>query len=231
MAENIAMIVDFAKAQAELKPAELDSIGHHKNKYSSLAAIQRATLPIFTKHNFAICQEIGPDDDGHLYLTTSLLHITGLCRVSRWPLPQLDDIQKMGSYLTYAKRYSWAAICGISGDEDDDAEAAKDITPVQHKAKPKANKNGTPDSWAKLLDLVNERALVQYDAVAHMINAIIKEAEAQDIDLGKEPRKYPPDHDARRKLYKLAKDHADAKAEAPPVATAPPEAPPLFEAE
>jgi hypothetical protein len=31
----------------------------------------------------------------------------------------------MGSALTYAKRYSWAALCGIAAEEDDDANAAQ----------------------------------------------------------------------------------------------------------
>jgi len=34
----------------------------------------------------------------------------------------------MGSAVTYAKRYSWAAMCAISADEDDDGNAASNGT-------------------------------------------------------------------------------------------------------
>ncbi|HET7239373.1 MAG TPA: ERF family protein, partial [Terrimicrobiaceae bacterium] len=54
---------------------------------------------------------------------TTLRHSSGEVIISEWPLPANANPQNMGSNLTYAKRYSLAAICGVSADEDDDAEA------------------------------------------------------------------------------------------------------------
>jgi hypothetical protein len=57
-------------------------------------------------------------------------------------------MQKMGSAITYARRYSLSAICGIAADEDDDANAAS--VPSKPQAVPKAVPEGYGD-W--LIDL------------------------------------------------------------------------------
>ena len=37
----------------------------------------------------------------------------------------------MGSSLTYARRYNWAAMCGVGSEEDDDAREAEREKPPQ----------------------------------------------------------------------------------------------------
>jgi hypothetical protein len=61
-----------------------------------------------------------------LLLVTRLGHTSGQEIKSVYPIPYSDKPHVMGSALTYAKRYSWAAICGIAAEEDDDANAAND---------------------------------------------------------------------------------------------------------
>jgi hypothetical protein len=109
-----------------------------KSKYADLAAIREATLPALNKHGLAIWQGTEVDEKG-LRLTTRLLHKSGEWMESTYPIPLSDKPQVMGSALTYARRYTWAAACGITADEDDDAEIAS-------KAKTNGNGHHAPQS-------------------------------------------------------------------------------------
>lgn len=124
----------LAAAQAAMTNAPLNKVNpHYKNKYADLAAIRDATLPVLNKHGLALIQTTEISDAGAV-LVTRLAHKSGQWIEGVYPLPlQADKPQIMGSALTYARRYAWAAICGITADEDDDAETA---------SKPKTNGNG-----------------------------------------------------------------------------------------
>jgi hypothetical protein len=59
-------------------------------------------------------------------LVTRLAHSSGQFIESTYPLPIVDRPHIMGSAITYARRYSWAAICGIAAEEDEDGNQAND---------------------------------------------------------------------------------------------------------
>ena len=70
--------------------------------------------------------------------------------------PRTSPIQKMGSAITYAKRYTLSAMLGLSVDEDTDAAPAKKPTPKQAKAPAKQKqlpelKPGV-DKWDKAVE-------------------------------------------------------------------------------
>lgn len=121
----------LSKAQAEMKNAPLNSVNpHFKSRYADLAAIRDTVMPVLTKHGLALTQTT-QYQDGVLVLHTTLWGPDGAKIESTYPLP-IDKPQVMGSGMTYARRYTLAAIAGISAEEDDDANAA------QEGAKPKA---------------------------------------------------------------------------------------------
>lgn len=128
----------LAKAQAEMKNATLNKVNpHFKSKYADLAAIRDTVMPSLTKHGISVVQGTAPDGD-KLSVITRLMHSSGQWIESSFPIAY-DKPQQMGSAYTYAKRYSLSAMCAISADEDDDANAA------QETAKPvMASVNGTP---------------------------------------------------------------------------------------
>jgi hypothetical protein len=113
----------LVKAQAAMTPPKLNRTNpHYKHKYADLTAVIEAVRKPLNDNGIAFTQQtalIGAD----FVLLTTLRHISGESIVSEWPLPPTTSQQQMGSNLTYAKRYSLAAICGVSADEDDDAEA------------------------------------------------------------------------------------------------------------
>jgi len=77
-----------------------------------------------------------------LQLITTLVHASGQWVKSYMPVIQAKaDIQSLGSALTYCRRYSLSAICGISTDEDDDGEKSMARPKEEHKPKPRITKD------------------------------------------------------------------------------------------
>lgn len=115
----------LSKAQGEMQNATLNKTNpHFRSQYADLAAIRDATIPVLSRHGLAIIQVVGLDDNAPVVFTR-LLHASGQWIEGDYPLPVSPmKPQEMGSAVTYAKRYSWAAMCGIAAEEDDDANTA-----------------------------------------------------------------------------------------------------------
>lgn len=142
--ESIAALsAALAKAQGEMKNAPLNKTNpHFKSRYADLAAIRDATIPALSKNGLAIIQFTTLDDDGRMKLHTRLSHSSGEWVESVYPLP-VDKPQVMGSAITYGKRYSWSAMCGISADEDDDGNAAQEAPAPKQQARATAQRGAS----------------------------------------------------------------------------------------
>ena len=116
----------LAKAQAEMVPAGKNSDNpFFKSKYADFNEIVKASRPALTNNGLSVMQIIR--DKGECQVMETVLgHSSGQFVVSEVKIaPAKSDVQSLGSYLTYLKRYSYAAIVGVViGDEDDDGEAA-----------------------------------------------------------------------------------------------------------
>lgn len=126
------LIEALAKAQGELKNATLNKINpHFKSKYADLAGIRDAVAPVLAKHGIALTQTV-TSMDGTFFVNTTLWKggekIESLCPIM---CAAGAGAQQFGSAMTYARRYSMAAIVGIAAEEDDDANAAQDAKPQQ----------------------------------------------------------------------------------------------------
>lgn len=115
----------LAKAQSQIKAAMKDSINpHFKSKYADLSAIWDACREPLTKNGLSVVQATD-FDAGEVWLKTILLHSSGEQLEGRYPLrPIKQDPQGFGSAITYARRYSLAAMIGVVADEDDDGNRA-----------------------------------------------------------------------------------------------------------
>ena len=124
--QNSELAVALAKAQGEMHNAPLNKVNpHYRSKYADLAAIRDATIPVLSKNGLSLVQYTTVDENSAVILRTKLMHTSGESIESAWPMPQLQDMQKLGAALTYLKRYAWSAMCGIAADEDDDANSVK----------------------------------------------------------------------------------------------------------
>lgn len=115
----------LAKAQAAMKVAPFNKVNpHFKNKYADLTAVIDAVRKPLNDNGIAFTQ-MTENQGGAICLVTRFLHSSGQWMSGEYPLPANVTPQQLGSALTYAKRYSLAAMAGISSDEDDDAEGAR----------------------------------------------------------------------------------------------------------
>lgn len=118
----------MAKAQAEIRSAKKDAANpFFKSKYADLASVVSACRDAFAKHGLSVVQSTDFDDHG-MWLETYLLHSSGEFIKGRYPIrPLKTDPQSVGSAISYAKRYTYAAMAGVvTSDEDDDGNAASD---------------------------------------------------------------------------------------------------------
>ncbi len=117
----------LAKAQSEMPMAGLSNENpYFKSRYADLAEIVKVSRPALSKNGLAVIQQILPNKEGQNILHTILTHATGQWIESRMRiLPSKPDVQSLASYITYIRRYSYAAIVGVVvSNEDDDAERA-----------------------------------------------------------------------------------------------------------
>lgn len=127
MSESInELATALAKAQGVMEAAEKDKINpHFQSHYSSLDALFAAGRKPLSDQGLAVVQCL--DADGQVVqVTTLLLHSSGQWIRQRLMLVAKDDSpQAIGSASTYGKRYGYAAMVGMTSDEDDDGEAAQ----------------------------------------------------------------------------------------------------------
>lgn len=116
------------KAQKAIKFATKDAKNpHYKSTYADLPAVIDAVKPALNDAGVFFAQTASPSEHGFLSLTTRLIHESGewIEDTATMPLPKCDP-QGYGSAMTYARRYSLAAITGLY-QEDDDGNAASNV--------------------------------------------------------------------------------------------------------
>lgn len=123
----------FVKAKKAFRPAlkEKANPAFKGSKYADLASCIEAVDDAFLANGIVMYQECHPDDAG-VTVETVLLHESGeSIRGGRLHVPaSKQDPQGFGSALTYARRYSLMAACGMA-PEDDDGNAARQKSPSE----------------------------------------------------------------------------------------------------
>ena len=117
----------FVKAQKGFAPALKTSLNpHFKNLYVDLAGCVEAVIDALNSNGLAL-QQFSHERDGGVAIETRLIHESGEvidCGVLFVPASK-QDAQGYGSALTYARRYSLMAACGIAPEDDDGNKATK----------------------------------------------------------------------------------------------------------
>jgi hypothetical protein len=134
--ENIgAIAAALAKAQGELQNPEKSLVATIRSpfpreadrsfRYASLASGLDIVRKALGCHEIATIQTTAIDQDsGQIRLTTLLAHASGEWISSDWPVCPISDTvspQRMGTALSYARRYALFALVGIAGEDDLDA--------------------------------------------------------------------------------------------------------------
>ena len=116
----------LVKAQKAFGPALKSSTNpHFKSRYADLAACVEAVISGLNDNGIALIQKCYDCTDG-VMVETMFIHESGEmleCGILHVPASKQDP-QGYGSALTYARRYSLMAACGIA-PEDDDGNASR----------------------------------------------------------------------------------------------------------
>ena len=122
----------LAAAAPGLREARKDRRNTHmKNAYATLEAILDAVREPLALQGVAITQGVSADG-GRVTVTTQLSHVSGEWMRTSLTIPVPDNkaltvVQSMGSTITYGRRYTLSAICGLGAEErdEDDGEAER----------------------------------------------------------------------------------------------------------
>lgn len=122
------------KFQSEMKPVTKDAFNpHYKKPYADLSSVLVDALPILTKNGLGITQTLQQNGE-LLFLKTSLIHTSGEFIDSTVGVPQMQDPQKLGIWITYLKRYSLMAMLGVATEDDDANGVSIDMVPGNQNA-------------------------------------------------------------------------------------------------
>jgi AcrR family transcriptional regulator len=121
----------FVKAQRAFGPAlKTNENSHFRNKYAALDACVEAVLGALNDNGLALMQKTHQDDSG-VTVETLFIHESGEVMSAgtlHFPAAK-QDAQGYMSALTYCRRGSLMAACGIA-PEDDDGNAASRTKPA-----------------------------------------------------------------------------------------------------
>lgn len=127
--QNTKAAAAFVAAQKAFAPATKSSTNpHFKSKYADLAACVEAVLDALNAQDLALMQICHESASGVL-VETIFLHASGeSISGGKLHVPSAkNDPQGYGSALTYARRYSLMAACGIAPEDDDGNAASKTL--------------------------------------------------------------------------------------------------------
>ena len=136
-----------------------------KSKYADLPTVIASVKPALNDNNIVFLQVVGHNSEGAT-LTTRLLHESGEWIEDTAPIVCKDaaDPQKVGSGLTYMRRYALSAMVGLPAEDDDGNAAAK---PKKAKAPQDKPQDDSPavtvtqvselvDKWKEFSPLVDD---------------------------------------------------------------------------
>lgn len=169
ISELTKALVLFQKKLTEISIKKDSKNKHLKNEYLSLDHIINLTKPLLCECNLVITQDMAGG-----FLTTTLMHESGQFKGSAMEFNPMagnkgtNKLQEIGGGITYAKRYTWSAMLGISADTDDDGNGmkGKDVAPK----KPTQKQEIKGESHAqKLIDHAVKEGKTYLDIAEHFI--------------------------------------------------------------
>jgi hypothetical protein len=171
--KNIATAL--VKAQKAFGPALKSSTNpHFKSRYADLAACVEAVIDALNNNGIALIQQSHECADG-VIIETLFVHESGeTLSGGKLHVPATkQDAQGYGSAMTYARRYSLQAACGIAPEDDDGNNASRPAKPkstrtqaeIEAQITASTNSDQIKTIWKTLLP--DERELVREFAAKH----------------------------------------------------------------
>lgn len=126
----------LVKAQKAFGPALKTSTNpHFKSRYADLSACVEAVVDALNDHGIFLLQK-NHDCENGVKVETVFVHESGEmmeCGIVHFPAVKHDP-QGYASALTYARRYSLMAACGIAPEDDDGNRSVQSFSKVDSSA-------------------------------------------------------------------------------------------------
>jgi len=137
---------------------------HFKSKFADFVELVEKVKPVLNAHGLYFLHTVSSDIDGNnIVVSCEVIHAeSGQSKASSvsWR-PEKNTAQSVGSLITYMKRYTLQAMCGVAADdEDDDGHSAGAKSPV--------NANlylGTPQQKRDLVALCSKLGLKDIETI------------------------------------------------------------------
>jgi len=137
--------------QSELKSVKRD-VQAHRYKYADLTQCWDAVQPLLLTHGLCIMQ-IGVVKDGQQILRTVLAHKGGGSISGDFLINpgenEANDAQRIGSWWTYARRYSLMGLLGLTAEDDDGLAASTSATSPGSNGGTNWDPNAKDANWKK----------------------------------------------------------------------------------
>ena len=114
----------IAKIQEDIGVMKKDTKGYNY-KYFDINQLLEKLKPMLTEQKLLLTQPL-TNIDGKPAITTRIEEIDGVGIIeSTTMLPDIQDPQKLGSAITYMRRYSLVSLLSLESEDDDGASATK----------------------------------------------------------------------------------------------------------
>lgn len=133
--ENIGeLALALSRAQGEIENVKKEAINpFFKSKYADLGSVLTEVRRVLSKYEIALVQGTSFDEKS-TFCDSMLIHSSNQWIESGLPLVlSKEDMQGLGSAISYARRYLASSMTGVA-QEDDDGNAAtkrKELTPIK----------------------------------------------------------------------------------------------------
>jgi hypothetical protein len=123
-------MTDLLKALAEVKKevgtlSKTETNPFFKSKYFDINSLIQQVDPLLEKNNLLLLQPIENNK-----VRSVIYHIeSGENVISEMDLPNLQDPQKLGSAITYYRRYTLQSLLGLQAEDDDGNKASAPVKP------------------------------------------------------------------------------------------------------
>lgn len=163
------LLTALIKAKKEFKPIVKSADNpFYKSKYATLDTILDAIEEPLLNNGLLLLQPVFGN-----VLYTQIYHAeTGQVLESTYDLPDLSDPQKLGSAISYAKRYAVSAMLCLSTDDDDDGNAASGKSDVITKAQVDKLQKLVTESTSKKLTPETAKSIILKHGYTHSSNIL-----------------------------------------------------------
>lgn len=133
---KIKLLQNLAKVKSEIGKVSKDSTNpFFKSKYFDINSALEHVEPLLQKYGLVLLQPIENNK-----VRTEIFNVEdGEFVFSEMELPNLQDPQKLGSAITYFRRYTLQSLLGLQAEDDDANKASAQTTSNKEDDKPWLN--------------------------------------------------------------------------------------------